>query len=93
MATAEFNNRSQQWTVDKHILARWSSFKRFDFIAAGSMTFIGGNDSERVRTEYGDDVLKGGQETTSWTAVPHSTPPTAEKVPTAATPISTITVN
>jgi hypothetical protein len=41
--------------------------KRFDFIAAGSMTFIGGNDSERVRTEYGDDVLKGGQETTSWT--------------------------
>jgi hypothetical protein len=61
MATAEFNNRSQQWTVDKHILARWSSFKRFDFIAAGSMTFIGGNDSERVRTEYGDDVLRAAR--------------------------------
>jgi hypothetical protein len=38
-----------------------ASFKRFGFTAAGSMTFIGGNDSERGRTEYGDDVLRAAR--------------------------------
>ena len=65
--SSRINNRTQRLTADGDLIARWSSFMRFELNASwggrwtiGSTAFIGGSDPETVILHGGDDMLDGG---------------------------------